>query len=107
MTTVSSTSSTSSTNSSTNSMGAYNNLTEADFMQLLTTQLANQDPTNPVDNTQMLAQLAQFSTLAAANTTNSDLSTISGQIGTATGTTPIGGSSSSTGSTTTDNSVSA
>ena len=106
MTSVSSTSSTtpssstSSTTSSSNS--AYNNLTEGDFMQLLTTQLANQDPTNPVDDTQMLAQLAQFSTLAAADTTNTDLSTISGQISTATGTPGVSSSSSSTsGSTST------
>lgn len=70
----------------TGTLNAYNNLNEGDFMKLLTTQLANQDPTNPVDNTQMLAQLAQFSTLSAANQTNADLSTISGQIAKATGT---------------------
>ena len=92
MTSISSTSSTTSSNSSAaTSMGAYNKLTEGDFMKLLTTQLANQDPTQPVDNTQMLAQLAQFSTLAAADTTNTDLSTISGQISKATGTTGVGG----------------
>lgn len=87
MTSISSTSQTptASASGTTGSMSAYNNLTEADFMKLLTTQLANQDPTSPVDDTQMLAQLAQFSTLAAANTTNSDLSTISGQISQATG----------------------
>ena len=97
MTSISSTSAaTSSTGNSSNSMSAYNNLTEGDFMTLLTTQLANQDPTNPVDDTQMLAQLAQFSTLAAADTTNTDLSTISGQISTATGTAGVGSSSSTT-----------
>jgi len=86
MTSISSTGSASSTSgSAATSMGAYNKLTEGDFMKLLTTQLANQDPTSPVDNTQMLAQLAQFSTLAAADTTNTDLSTISGQISKATG----------------------
>jgi flagellar basal-body rod modification protein FlgD len=70
---------------------AYNKLTEGDFMKLLTTQLSNQDPTSPVDNTQMLAQLAQFSALAAADTTNSDLTTISGQISKATGSPGIAG----------------
>ena len=65
----------SSTSAPATSMGAYNKLTEGDFMKLLTTQLANQDPTSPVDNTQMLAQLAQFSTLAAADTTNTDTTT--------------------------------
>jgi flagellar hook assembly protein FlgD len=33
------------------------------FLQLLTTQLAHQDPTAPQDNADMIAQLAQFSTL--------------------------------------------
>ncbi len=33
------------------------------FLQLLTEQLKYQDPTNPMDNTDMLAQEAQFSTL--------------------------------------------
>ena len=34
-----------------------------EFLQLLTQQLKYQDPTNPMDNSQMLAQEAQFSTL--------------------------------------------
>ena len=86
MTSVSSTSAAAQTApSATTSTSAFNKLGESDFLTLLTTQLANQDPTNPVDNTQMLAQLAQFSTLAAANQTNTDLSTISGQISAATG----------------------
>ncbi|KUR71926.1 flagellar hook capping FlgD N-terminal domain-containing protein [Novosphingobium sp. FSW06-99] len=99
MTSVSGTNSanSASSSSSSNSMSAYNNLTEGDFMTLLTTQLANQDPTNPVDDTQMLAQLAQFSTLAAADTTNSDLSTISGQISSATGTSGVDSSSGTSG----------
>ena len=50
----------------------------ADFVKLMTAQLQQQDPTKPVDNTQMLAQLAQFSTLSATadvNTTLKDIST--------------------------------
>ncbi|WP_420381507.1 flagellar hook assembly protein FlgD [Novosphingobium sp.] len=73
----------------TSSTNAYSNLNEADFMKLLTTQLANQDPTAPTDNAQMLAQLAQFSTLAGVNQTNTDLNTISGQISSVTGTTGV------------------
>ena len=34
-----------------------------DFLKLLTEQLKYQDPTNPMDNTEMLAQEAQFATL--------------------------------------------
>ncbi|KOS69464.1 flagellar basal body rod modification protein FlgD [Lysinibacillus contaminans] len=33
------------------------------FLQLLITQLANQDPTNPMDDREFIAQMAQFSSL--------------------------------------------
>ncbi len=35
------------------------------FLQLLTTQLTNQDPLNPMENEAFVAQLAQFSSLEA------------------------------------------
>jgi len=34
-----------------------------DFLKLLVTQMQNQDPLNPMDNTQFVAQLAQFTSL--------------------------------------------
>lgn len=34
-----------------------------EFLRLLVTQLQNQDPMNPVDNQQFIAQLANFSSL--------------------------------------------
>ena len=37
------------------------------FLQLLTTQLSNQDPLNPMDDTQSVSQLAQFSALQASD----------------------------------------
>jgi flagellar basal-body rod modification protein FlgD len=40
------------------------------FLQLLTLQMQNQDPMSPMDNTQMVAQLAQFSSLEQMNTLN-------------------------------------
>lgn len=40
------------------------------FMKLLTTQLQNQDPTKPTDNSQMIAQLAQFSSLQGISDLN-------------------------------------
>lgn len=55
-------------------------LDQSDFLTLLTTQLKNQDPTAPVDNAQMVAQLAQFSALSNSTATNETLKTISDQI---------------------------
>ncbi|TYK65576.1 flagellar hook assembly protein FlgD [Colwellia echini] len=37
-------------------------LTQADFFALLTQELANQDPTKPVDNNEMISQMTAFST---------------------------------------------
>ena len=51
-------------------------LGEGDFLKLLMAQLQNQDPTAPQDDTQMIAQLAQFSALEAAQGTNSRLDTL-------------------------------
>jgi flagellar basal-body rod modification protein FlgD len=42
-------------------------LGEDAFLKLLTTQLANQDPLNPMDDTQSVAQLAQFSAVQSTN----------------------------------------
>lgn len=46
---------------------ATNNTSELgqeDFMALMVAQLENQDPTNPQDNSEFLAQIAQFSTVS-------------------------------------------
>ena len=48
----------------TNAKAGMAALGQADFLKLLTTQLSNQDPTDPVDNKEMLAQMAQFSSVA-------------------------------------------
>jgi flagellar basal-body rod modification protein FlgD len=44
-----------------------------DFLRLMTTQLTTQDPFNPVDNTQMVAQMAQFSQVAGIAEMNKSL----------------------------------
>lgn len=40
------------------------------FLQLLVTQLKNQDPMNPMDNAEMTSQLAQISTVEGVNNLN-------------------------------------
>lgn len=47
------------------------------FLELLTMQLQYQDPTNPMDNSQMLAQEAQFSTLEQMEAISSTFSKFS------------------------------
>ncbi|PSJ39658.1 flagellar hook assembly protein FlgD [Allosphingosinicella deserti] len=49
---------------------------QSDFLRLMTTQLTTQDPFNPVDNTQMVAQMAQFSQLAGISEMNKSLAGI-------------------------------
>jgi flagellar basal-body rod modification protein FlgD len=51
-------------------------VSESEFLNLLVTQLKNQDPLNPADNQQFLAQLAQFSSLEQLMSINKTVSTI-------------------------------
>jgi flagellar basal-body rod modification protein FlgD len=57
-----------------------NTLDQSDFIRLLTTQMQNQDPTDPVDNKETIAQMAQFSSLAGIDQVNSTLQAISAQL---------------------------
>ena len=52
-------------------------LGQGDFLKLMTEQLKLQDPFAPVDNKEMLAQMAQFSSLAGISTINDTLKAIS------------------------------
>jgi flagellar basal-body rod modification protein FlgD len=47
------------------------NQQQVDYLNLLITQLKNQDPMNPMDNAQMAQQLAQFSQLQQTEQLNS------------------------------------
>lgn len=71
---TSSTASTSGANGSSSTGGGAQSLNMDSFMTLLTTQLQNQDPTQPMDNSQMVAQLAQFSSLEGINQLNTTVS---------------------------------
>jgi flagellar basal-body rod modification protein FlgD len=50
------------------------------FLQLLVLQMRHQDPLSPVDNTDMLAQLAQFSALEQMHNLNESFSQLSGNV---------------------------
>lgn len=49
---------------------------QSEFLKLLVTQMKNQDPTNPMDNQQLTAQMAQFSSLEQLMNINTGLSSL-------------------------------
>ncbi len=71
---IGNTGSTAGSSASSTTGGGAQSLNMDSFMTLLTTQLQNQDPTNPMDNSQMVAQLAQFSSLEGINQLNTTVS---------------------------------
>lgn len=52
------------------------NLGKMDFLKLLTTQLQFQDPMSPMENTEFISQLAQFSALEGTNNVESALANL-------------------------------
>ncbi len=57
-----------------------NDLGKDAFLQLLVTQLQNQDPTNPQDGGEFVAQLATFSQVEQLTTMNDSIGFMSGQL---------------------------
>jgi flagellar basal-body rod modification protein FlgD len=55
-------------------------LDQGDFLKLMTTQMQMQDPFDPMDNSQMLAQMAQFSQLAGVSEMGDTLKTIADKL---------------------------
>lgn len=56
-----------STTSNTQNSGASSKLGQDQFLKLMTTQLKNQDPFEPMDNGEFLSQIAQFGTVNGIN----------------------------------------
>ncbi|MGB5939843.1 MAG: flagellar hook capping FlgD N-terminal domain-containing protein [Rhodanobacter sp.] len=59
------------------SAGKDKALSQADFLSLLTQQMRNQDPTKPMDSSQMVSQLAQISQVSATQALQSSFDGLS------------------------------
>ncbi|MDE1168388.1 MAG: flagellar hook assembly protein FlgD [Pseudomonas sp.] len=55
---------------------------QSQFLTLLVTELQNQDPSEPMDNTEMVTQLAQINMVSGISSLDDTLTSISGQIDT-------------------------
>lgn len=80
-----STAATAANSASTAAQDAYSKLGIKDFLSLLTAELQNQDPTNPTDNKDMVAQMATFSSLSAQTDSSTTLKDIAGKLDTLNG----------------------
>lgn len=67
-------STTNSSSSNSSSVLPTQTLNQQDFLNLLVTQLQNQDPMNPMSDTDFIAQMAQFSTLQQSQQTYQSIS---------------------------------
>lgn len=76
MSTISSISTGYPTTSTTSAVTGSDELDKDTFLRLLTTQLQNQDPLNPMANEDFIAQLAQFSSLEQLQGVNGQLETL-------------------------------
>jgi flagellar basal-body rod modification protein FlgD len=75
-------SSSSSTNNDSMTLGTRESALGRDaFLQLLTTELAHQDPTKPQDDGEFIAQLAQFSSLEQLTSMQKTLTGIAKALG--------------------------
>ncbi len=55
-------------------------LNQANFIQLLVAQVKNQDPTKPMDPSQFMSQLAQFSTVNGVKDLNTSFNSLAGKL---------------------------
>jgi flagellar basal-body rod modification protein FlgD len=62
-----------STYSTTANSDRMNDLTMADFIKMMTAELQNQDPTNPMSNTDMLSQIGQIRSITSNDKLSSSI----------------------------------
>ncbi len=60
--------------------GTKNTLDKDDFLKILVTQLTHQDPTQPMEDREFVAQMAQFSALEQMTNLNKEFSRVVGLI---------------------------
>jgi len=71
---------TQSTSSSSSTSGSNGTVDQSEFMQLLVAQLQNQDPTQPVQGTEFVTQLAQFALVQQSSSQTQQLTNLSTQL---------------------------
>jgi flagellar basal-body rod modification protein FlgD len=74
------TSSSSAAGAASSTVPSNDTLTESDFLQLMVTQMQNQDPTSPSDPSAFLGQLAQMSEVSSLDNMQSSLATLSSSL---------------------------
>jgi flagellar basal-body rod modification protein FlgD len=67
-------------NNAANGRAAKQTLGKDDFLTLLIAQLQHQDPSNPMENTDFIAQMAQFSTLEQMTNVSSGFDRLAGKL---------------------------
>ena len=65
-------------------------LDKDDFLKLLITQLSNQDPTSPMEDTQFISQMAQFSSLEQMTNMNESFNKMAAMINSSQATSTLG-----------------
>ncbi len=69
--------STSGSKSTSPTSGGFNDISSDQFLQLLINELQNQDPLNPMDNSQMVQQISQIRNIGATDTLTNTLTSLS------------------------------